>query len=149
MLKARHLRTLARAAADLGKTELSELVARIQAARLAQQRAEMRQLAFRIQADRAARHAEIHLLIDEFEEAHASRRHELDGLRVDVREELAEYAAANREAREEWQRQLVAIERARRGLEEQDSQGDETKPAPLEAAHAMPASATSLGGHAS
>ena len=114
MLKPRHLRTLAEAAADLGNRELAELVAQLQAAHLARNRAEMRQLIFRIQADHATRHAEIRQLIAELDEAHACRREELDDLRTEVRSQLADYAATNREGQEEWRRQLAAIERAKR-----------------------------------
>jgi len=126
MLKRRHLRTLADAADDLGKSELVRLVAQLQAARLARHRAEMRQLVFRIQADRATRHAEVRQLAAEFQEAHASRREELGQLRAEVRSQLADYATTNREGREEWQRQLAAIERAKRGLEHQEGQDDKT-----------------------
>ena len=124
MLKPADLRTLAKAAKDLGKPELTELVAQLQAVRLARHRAEMRQLLFRIQADRVARHAEIHQLIAEFQRAHAERREELDELRAKVKSRLADYAATNREGREEWHRQLVAIERANRGLEQREGRDD-------------------------
>ena len=122
MLKPSHLRTLAKTAADLGDPGLIELIAQVQAAHLARNRAEMRQLVFRIQADRATRHAEIRQLIAELAEAHARRRNELNELRAGVRAQLAEYAATNEEGREEWRRQLLAIERARRGLEAEETE---------------------------
>ena len=131
MLKVRHLRIFAEAAADLGKKELVDLVAQLEEARLAGRRAEMRQLIHSIKADHIVRHADIRQLIAELEEAHARRRQDLDELRAEVRNQLvgyaakkADHAAKNREAQEEWQRQLAAIEQARRELQHQGGEDD-------------------------
>ena len=70
-------------------------------AREAQYWAKMRQLIFRIEADRIARHEEIRQLMAEFEEAHARRRQELDEIRAGVKSQMAGYKVWIREFREE------------------------------------------------
>lgn len=75
---------------------------------------------------REKRHTEIRQLVAVFEEAHARRREEPDELGAEVRQQLADYAATNKEGREGWRRQLAAIEWAKRGLEHQEGQDDKT-----------------------
>lgn len=109
MLKDRELRILAEAAADLGKPELTERVARIRRAKIARAKEQLREVMFRIQADRIAREAEISELRAQFEDDHDARQRELARIKAEVRTLIAEYRAENKAGREEWERQLAAL----------------------------------------
>ena len=115
MLKDRDLRILAEAAADLGKPELTERVARIRKARIARAKEHLREVIFRIQADRIAREAEISELRAQFKDDHDARQRELASIKAEVarikaevRSLIAGYRAENKAGREEWERQLAA-----------------------------------------
>mgnify|MGYP001090713304 CR=1 FL=1 len=109
MLKDRELRILAEAAVDLGKPELTEQVARIRKARIARAEEHLREVIFRIQADRIAREAEISELRAQFKDDHDARQRELARIKAEVRSLIAEYRAENKAGREEWERQLAAL----------------------------------------
>lgn len=111
MLKLRELRTVLRAAVDLGKPELIRLVCEARAAQVARRRAHMRDVLFRIQADKATRHQEVRELMAEIAEDRAIRQEEIARIEAEAKELKARCRAENKEAREEWQRQLVRIER--------------------------------------
>ena len=113
MFKLAQMKIIVRAAADCGRPDLVERMGRLRAAQSARNREYGRELAFRIEADRLARHAEIQDLAAQFEEEHEIRSTELRALRDEARNQLNDYAAQNREGREEWQRYLVAIRRLR------------------------------------
>ena len=116
MLKDRELRIIAQAAADLGMLELTERVARIRKARIARAKEHLREVIFRIQADRIAREAEISELRTQFKDDHDARQRELARtkaevarIRAEARSLIAEYRAENKAGREEWERQLAAL----------------------------------------
>ena len=108
MLKDRELRIIAQAAADLGKPELTERVGRIRKAKIAHAKEHLREVIFRIQADRIAREAEISELRTQFKDDHDARQRELARIKAEVRSLIAEYRAENKAGREEWERQLTA-----------------------------------------
>lgn len=116
MLKDRELRILAEAAADLGMPELTERVARIRKAKIAHAKEQLREVIFRIQADRIAREAEISEFRAQFKDDHDARQRELARIKVEVarikagaRSLIADYRAENKAGREEWERQLAAL----------------------------------------
>jgi len=109
MLKERELRILAEAAADLGKPDLAKRVARIRKAKIARAKEQLREVIFRIQADRIAREAEISELRAQFKDDHDARQRELARIKAEVRSLMAEYRAENKVGGEEWERQLVAL----------------------------------------
>lgn len=109
MLKERELRILAEAAADLGKPDLAKRVARIRKAKIARAKEQLREVIFRIQADRIAREAEIRELRAKLKDDHDARQRELARIKAEVRSLMAEYRAENKAGREEWERQLVAL----------------------------------------
>ena len=111
MLRLRELRTVLRAAVDLREPELVRLVCEARAAQLARRRAHMRDVLFRIQADKATRHQEVRELMAEIAEDRATRQGELANIKAEANELMARYLAENKEVREEWQRQLARIER--------------------------------------
>ena len=115
MLKRKQIRTIAHAAAKCSWPDLVERMERLRAAQVARNREHMRDLMFQIEADRQARHAEIHGLIGQFREEHKIRSTELRKLKAEVRSQWDDYAAQNREGREEWRKHLAAVERLRRG----------------------------------
>jgi len=109
MLRFRELRTVLRAAVDLGKPDLIRLVCEARAAQVARRRAHMRDVLFRIQADKATRHQEIRELMAEIAEDRAIRQEEIAHIGAEANELMARYRAENKEVREEWQRQLARI----------------------------------------
>lgn len=111
MLRFRELRTVLRAAVDLGEPELVRLVCEARAAQLARRRAHMRDVLFRIQADKAIRHEEIAELMAQIAEDRAIRQKEIARIEAEANELMARYRAENKEVREEWRKQLVRIER--------------------------------------
>jgi len=128
MLKRRQMQIIARAAAQCGRRDLAERMRQVHAAQVAYNREYMHDLAFQIQADRLARHAEIRGLIAQFEEEHEIRSTELCALKDEVRNQLDDYAAQNKEGREEWRKYLAAVRRLRRESTPvvQEGQGDQT-----------------------
>lgn len=129
MLKRKQMQIIANAAAKCGRTDLVELIKQLHAAQVAHNREYIRELMFQIKADRLARYAEIRGLIAQFEEEHEIRSTELRKLKAEVRSQLDDYAAQNREGREEWQKHLAAVKRLRREstpLVHQEDQNDQT-----------------------
>jgi len=115
MLKDRELRILAQAAADLGMLDLAERLARIRKAKIALAEEHLREVIFRIQADRIAREAEISELRAQFKGDHDARQRELARIKVEVarikaeaKSVIADYRAQNKAGREEWERKLAA-----------------------------------------
>ena len=127
MLKRKQIQTIAHAAAKCGWPDLVERMERLRAAQMARNREYMRDLVFQIDADRLARHAEIRGLIGQFREEHKIRSTELRKLKAEVRSQLDDYTAQNREGREEWRKHLAAVERLRRerALLVQEGQNDQ------------------------
>jgi len=115
VLKRKQIQIIAHAAADCGRPDLVERMGELRAAQAARNREYVRELMFQIEADRLARHAEIRDLIAQFEDEHKIRSTELGELKAEVRSLLDDYAAQNREGREEWRKYLAAVEQVRRG----------------------------------
>ena len=113
MLKRKQMQIIASAAAKCGRQELVERMRQVHAAQVAYNREYVRDLAFQIEADRLARHAEIRDLIAQFEEEHKTRSAEIRALKDEVRNQLDDYAAQNREGRTVWQEYLAAVRRLR------------------------------------
>ena len=116
MLRFRELRTVLRAAVDLGKPDLIKLVCEARAAQVARRRAHMRDVLFRIQADKATRHQEVRELMAEIAEDRAIRQEEIAHIGAEANELVGQYRAETAEAHEEWQRQLARIERVTQEL---------------------------------
>jgi len=113
-LRDRELRAIARAATEMGKPKVLDQVFRIRSARADALREHLRNVRFQIQTDAEVRHAEVRELFAQIKEDHAARAEARAQLKAEVAEFLAQYTTEAREMHEEWQRQLAAIERARR-----------------------------------
>jgi len=128
VLKFSQIKLIANAAARCGRTDLVERMKQMHNAKVIYNREYVLDLAFQIEADRLTRHAEVEDLQASFADERAIRqaelqalREEVEWLRTEARDQVADYAAQRREGHDVWQQYLVAIKKLRSGRGEAPS----------------------------
>jgi len=122
VLKFSQIKLIANAAARCGRTDLVERMKQMHNAKVIYNREYVLDLAFQIEADRLTRHAEVEDLQASFADERAIRqaelqalREEVEWLRTEARDQVADYAAQRREGHDVWQQYQRALKRLRCG----------------------------------
>lgn len=132
MLKFSQIKLIADAAASCGQTDLVERMKQMHNAKVLYNREYVLDLMFRIKADRLIRQVELEDLRAWLADEHAIRRAELQALREEVeelrteaRDQVADYAAQRREGHDVWQQYQRVVKRLRSGQGEAPGSGVE------------------------